>query len=172
MLPETIFVILLGMSGGLPAREREPNADGATCPKIRHAKGADAPAPDEKTSEEATLTPKTWIDDYDALLQKYVTGQGVRYKAWHASAGDRATLRKVIDEISAQDVSTMDKDERRAFYLNAYNAWILHRILQDYPTGGPGGRGFFGRNKFRREKISSKARVSFQDYHWTLNEAR
>ena len=91
-------------------------------------------------SEEAAIE-KTWVDTYDALLQKYVTARGVKYKAWHGAPEDRAALRKVITEISTQNISGMGRDEKLAFYLNAYNAWILHRILQDYPTDGPGGAG-------------------------------
>lgn len=92
--------------------------------------------------------PRTWVDDYDMLLGKYVTPRGVKYKSWHASSADRRALKKVITRISKEKLSGKSRDEQLAFYLNAYNAWILHRILQDYPTDGPGGGGFFGRRKF------------------------
>lgn len=96
----------------------------------------------------AAASGMAWVDSYDALLQKYVTAEGVRYKAWHASASDTAELGKVIGAISGQSLAGMAREERLAFYLNAYNAWILHRILEEYPTDGPGGGGFFGRNSF------------------------
>ena len=119
----------------------------------------------ETEREAAPPEPKTWVDDYDALLQKYVTPTGVKYKAWHGSSSDRAALGKVINKIATQNVSTMEKEEKLAFYLNAYNAWILHRILQDYPTDGPGGGGFFGRNRFFKSDALKVAgsRISFTD---------
>lgn len=100
------------------------------------------------STEPEVVQPKTWVDDYEALLQKYVTANGVRYKAWHGSKTDLAKLATVVTSISKQSLSGKDREERLAFYLNAYNAWILHRILTDYPTDGPGGGGFFGRNSF------------------------
>jgi len=33
-------------------------------------------------AEEATSN--SWVDQYDALLKKHVTAQGVNYAAWHA----------------------------------------------------------------------------------------
>ena len=94
----------------------------------------------------------SWVASYDALLNKYVKPDGVRYGPWKKSNEDRGALRKVITEIGSQSLKGMSKNEKLAFYLNAYNAWILHRILQDYPTDGPGGGGLIGRNRFFKSK--------------------
>ncbi|MGK0185774.1 MAG: hypothetical protein ACI9R3_001555 [Verrucomicrobiales bacterium] len=123
------------------------------------------PAPAAVETNEPTPEPKTWVDEYDGLLKKYVTDKGVRYEAWYQSKTDRAELAKVIDAISTQSLGGKGRDERLAFYLNAYNAWILHRILKDYPTDGPGGGGFFGRNRFFKSddlKVAGKE-TSFHD---------
>jgi hypothetical protein len=118
-----------------------------------------------QSSATAKIAGSTWIDDYEALLQKYVTPKGVRYKAWHRSKTDIAALDKVIAAIAVQSLAKLDREERLAFYLNAYNAWILHRILQDYPTNGPGGGGFFGRNRFFKSNVLKVAgsKTSFSD---------
>jgi hypothetical protein len=90
----------------------------------------------------------TWQSRYTALLQKYVTPNGVKYQAWHTHPEDRAALQSVSGAIAAADLSSLSPNEQLAFYLNAYNANILDQILTDYPTKGPGGGSALGRAKF------------------------
>lgn len=73
-----------------------------------------------------------WNEGYTRLLAKYVTPQGVRYAAWHADAADRAELARVVAAI-AKEKPAGGKDEKLAFYLNAYNANILNQVLENYP---------------------------------------
>jgi hypothetical protein len=116
----------------------------------------DTPQPVNATDElairksDATVEtkPENWVDHYDALLQKYVSSKGVKYAAWHQHKADLAKLNSVIEAISTASLKGKTKDEKLAFLLNAYNAWMLHRMLAAYPTKGPGGGGLFGRNKF------------------------
>lgn len=75
-----------------------------------------------------------WQKDYDALLKKYVSGGGVRYSAWKANAPDMAALEKVIAAVAAENPSSYPRNEKLAFYINAYNASILSEALQKYPT--------------------------------------
>jgi len=110
-----------------------------------------------------------WVDSYDRLLKKYVSSGGVKYKAWHASAEDKKALSSVVSAIKAQDVSGMSKDEKIAFYLNAYNANILDKILADYPTDGPGGGGLLGRNRFFKSK-NIKVAGKTTSFHALENE--
>lgn len=69
-----------------------------------------------------------WPEDYGVLLKKYVTPGGVRYAAWTANASDTAAIQRVVEAIGKE------KTDDLAFYLNAYNAWILHEALAKYPT--------------------------------------
>ncbi len=73
--------------------------------------------------------------DYNQLLSKYATDSGVRYSAFKGDAGDLKTLQGVVDAIAQENVSGMGQKEQLAFYINAYNAWILHEALKKYPTG-------------------------------------
>ena len=73
-----------------------------------------------------------WTEDYTRLLSKYVTPGGVKYAAWHDDADDRATLGKVVAAI-AKEKPEGGKDEKLAFYFNAYNANILNQVLENYP---------------------------------------
>ncbi|HEX5175932.1 MAG TPA: DUF547 domain-containing protein [Chthoniobacteraceae bacterium] len=75
-----------------------------------------------------------WQEEYGRLLKKYVTPNGVQYAAWKASAEDVKALGAVTDGIAAAPASTAKTKEQLAFYINAYNAWILHEALEKYPT--------------------------------------
>ena len=58
----------------------------------------------------------------------------MKYAAWKASAGDLKDLQAVVDGIASANVGSMARNEQLAFYINAYNAWILHEALDKYPT--------------------------------------
>lgn len=74
--------------------------------------------------------------DYGELLAKYVTTEGVRYDAWHGNPDDLARLREVT-RFYAESAPPRDRNAALAWHLNAYNAWILRKILEKYPTEGP-----------------------------------
>jgi Protein of unknown function, DUF547 len=83
----------------------------------------------------ATASPaQNWMDPYNRLLGKYVTSGGVKYAEWKNNAADMQALQGVVDGIAKESVSGLDKRQQVAFYLNAYNAWILHEALGKYPT--------------------------------------
>jgi hypothetical protein len=81
----------------------------------------------------AEQAPK-WIQTYNGLLGKYVTNGGVKYAAWKNNPADMQAVQEVVDGIAQEDVSGLSKKEQLAFYINAYNAWILHEALDKYPT--------------------------------------
>ena len=75
-----------------------------------------------------------WTAEYGRLLDKYATPNGVRYAAWKANAADVQALDGIVDAIATQNVKSLGQKEQLAFYLNAYNAWIVHEVLEKYPT--------------------------------------
>jgi hypothetical protein len=75
-----------------------------------------------------------WMETYNRLLGKYVTSSGVKYSEWKGNAADMQALQSVVDAIAQENVSSAGKKEQLAFYINAYNAWILHEALGKYPT--------------------------------------
>ena len=81
----------------------------------------------------AEHSPK-WMPTYQTLLGKYVTSEGVRYADWKNNAADMEALEKVVAGIGREKVARLKEKEQLAFYLNAYNAWILHEALDKYPT--------------------------------------
>jgi len=76
----------------------------------------------------------SWIKTYNSLLAKYVTSGGVKYAAWKKNSADMKAIQEVDDGIANERVAGMSKQEQLAFYINAYNAWILHEALAKYPT--------------------------------------
>ncbi|HSV63929.1 MAG TPA: DUF547 domain-containing protein [Chthoniobacterales bacterium] len=73
-------------------------------------------------------------DAYDRLLKKYVNSQGlVAYEKWKASAEDMAALNTYLAQFAAGG-SKAGGNERYASLVNAYNAFVLQWILQNYPT--------------------------------------
>ncbi len=77
---------------------------------------------------------EAWIDNYNSLLSKYVTSSGVKYSEWKSNSADVQSIQNVVDTVAKENVSGLDKKAQLAFYLNAYNAWILHEALGKYPT--------------------------------------
>jgi uncharacterized protein DUF547 len=77
---------------------------------------------------------QNWMEPYNRLLSKYVTSGGVKYAEWKNNAADMQALQAVVDGIAKESISGLDKRQQLAFYINAYNAWILHEALEKYPT--------------------------------------
>jgi len=70
---------------------------------------------------------------WDGLLKKHVSATGqVDYKGLKA---DRATLKTYLDMLSShppQDI--WSETDRMAYWMNAYNAFTVELILQNYPV--------------------------------------
>ena len=73
-----------------------------------------------------------WQKTYGELLTKYAGPKGVRYAAWKGNAADVTALNSVTEGIAA-DKLPGGREEKLAFYINAYNAWTLKGVLDAYP---------------------------------------
>ena len=74
---------------------------------------------------------------WDRFLQRYlaVAPDGihrVRYGA--VSRDDAGLLRVYLDELQRTPVSSLRRDEQRAYWINLYNAWTLKLVLDRYPV--------------------------------------
>ncbi len=71
--------------------------------------------------------------NFDAILRKYVASNGdVNYAGIKA---DQAALKSYLGELEAADISTMSRKEKLAFWINAYNAYTIKLITDNYPLG-------------------------------------
>lgn len=70
---------------------------------------------------------------YDSLLQKYVSNNGdVKYKALQA---ERAILDSVVAQFQAiAPQKEWSKNERLAYWINAYNLFTVQLIVNNYPV--------------------------------------
>jgi len=75
--------------------------------------------------------------DYAQLLARHVDGARVAYAALKA---DRAALDRVIaqfDAPAARGEAGWTREQRMAFWINAYNAFTLRAIVDHYPIPSP-----------------------------------
>ena len=71
---------------------------------------------------------------WDALLKKYVNAQGlVAYDKWKASAADLKALNGYLAQFGAAGTAAAGND-LTASAINAYNAFAIRWILENYPV--------------------------------------
>jgi hypothetical protein len=72
---------------------------------------------------------------FDRILDTYVRDGNVYYNALKAS---RAGLDRYVMslEVAPQHLARMTESERRAFWVNAYNALVLRTVINAYPIRG------------------------------------
>jgi len=67
---------------------------------------------------------------YAALLERYVHAGVVDYAGLKA---DESRLDAYLAELEHTDAAALGLEDRKAFYINAYNAWTLKLILTGWP---------------------------------------
>ena len=88
----------------------------------------------EKTTPKETLTPPPFShDSWNALLQKHVSSTGrVNYKGFKS---ELSKLESYLESLSATPPqSSWSRNEKLAYWINAYNAFTVKLILDNYPT--------------------------------------
>src|SRR5262245_16244969 len=73
---------------------------------------------------------------YDALLDTLVRDGEVYY---HALKAERGRLDAFVNELAGANVDRLSRDERAAFWINAYNAIVLRTVIDHYPIAGKSG---------------------------------
>ncbi len=73
-------------------------------------------------------------EGYDRLLKKYVDENGlVAYGKWKNNAADVKVLDAYLEQFAPAGNSA-GADEKFSSLINAYNAFVLQLVLQNYPT--------------------------------------
>ncbi|MFZ4598011.1 MAG: DUF547 domain-containing protein [Terrimicrobiaceae bacterium] len=70
---------------------------------------------------------------YESALGHHVRVGGVDYAAWKASPEDLQAVRDFTEAAAGKDLTGLGREERLAFLINAYNAWMLRQVLEKYP---------------------------------------
>jgi hypothetical protein len=81
----------------------------------------------------AAADPADVTAEYGALLARYVTPRGVKYDAWRSSGSDLKSISEVVMIYRNTDPKALSPDERKALYINLYNAKILETVLLGNP---------------------------------------
>jgi len=72
---------------------------------------------------------------FDALLQRYVDEQGrVDYKRWKATPEDLDSLKTYLAAFAPVPETAAEGDDLTASLINAYNAFTIEFILDNYPV--------------------------------------
>lgn len=71
---------------------------------------------------------------YDTFLQKHVQNARIDYKGLLANKEDLDSFRTYLKTLSETDPASLSSDaDRKAFWINAYNAFTIELILRHYP---------------------------------------
>jgi hypothetical protein len=76
---------------------------------------------------------EVWEKDYGRLLKIYASPAGVDYAAWHRNPEDVRTLMNIADQIAKNGPRSNQTADALAYYINAYNVWMLRLVLEKYP---------------------------------------
>jgi hypothetical protein len=71
--------------------------------------------------------------DWDFILKKYVFEGKVDYNKIISTPADLKRLNDYLTTLNNAEVSLLTRDERLAFWINAYNAFTVKLILNHYP---------------------------------------
>lgn len=69
-------------------------------------------------------------------LKKYVKKNGVLYEKWKQKRAGLDRYFKELEAISAEDYASFSEKQRKALWLNVYNALAIRLVLDQYPING------------------------------------
>lgn len=81
------------------------------------------------------LDNETFIEKADVFFKQNITSNGMVDYA--KVKDDRTLLDQLLDHIHTADLSGFSDEERKAFYINAYNLLVIGAIVADYPVASP-----------------------------------
>jgi hypothetical protein len=70
---------------------------------------------------------------FDELLDLYVRDGLVYYRALKGDRGRLDRYLRALDGVSASDYSAWPRERQIAFWINAYNAFVLRTVIDNYP---------------------------------------
>lgn len=68
--------------------------------------------------------------------RKYVDHDLVHYKRWQKNQTALNKYLQQLSEISPEELKRMSAEDKKALWLNAYNAYIVKVVLEHYPIAG------------------------------------
>lgn len=77
---------------------------------------------------------KSFYVNADAFFKKYVSNGKVDYKAIRSHSEE---LNDLVHQISVTDITQMDQNEKKAFYINGYNILTIKNVMDYFPIKSP-----------------------------------
>ncbi len=73
---------------------------------------------------------------WDVLLNRYIsTEQGINLFAYKSvTSADKTKLKHYLDYLQAANVSTLNRKQQFAYWINLYNASVIQVVLTHYPV--------------------------------------
>ena len=75
-----------------------------------------------------------FLDEADAFFKAQVVSGKVNYKGL---SQNKAALKSLVKQIAKMNVNALSANERKAFYINAYNISVINGIIENYPAQSP-----------------------------------
>ncbi|MBC7654690.1 MAG: DUF547 domain-containing protein, partial [Oligoflexus sp.] len=103
--------------------------NGATKNQVKSAESTQAMASKENLNEDmASINHSA----FDKLLKKNVSDNG---KVDYASfVKDKAALEDYVTSLTKMNPAKLSKNEQTAYWINAYNASVIDKVVRNYPT--------------------------------------
>jgi hypothetical protein len=129
-----VVLVAVALSGSMnqygfcaDAKEKKPQAKQtkATKPLKQTNKDAKPLSPLEKANELFT-----------AELKKYVTNGSVNYAEWKKDPKPLNDYLAELSKFSKSEYEHLSNDEKLIFWINAYNAFTIKLVLENYPIKG------------------------------------
>ena len=71
-----------------------------------------------------------FFDAADVFMKKWVKNGDIDYMALKSEQKELETLKEMI---AKADLNSASEDEKKAFYINAYNLLVIHQVTSNYP---------------------------------------
>lgn len=75
---------------------------------------------------------KLWTHE----LKQYVDGDLIHYERWHKKPATLERYLKALADMTPEEYEDMTHDQRKALWMNAYNAFTVKVVLDHYPIEG------------------------------------
>ena len=95
----------------------------------------------------AQTTMNGFFSEADKLFKSHVSNGLVDYSAIKSNS---AKLNALVKYVGSASLANASKQEKKAFYINAYNVLVINQIIKNYPVKSPMDvAGFFDKNKHK-----------------------
>ena len=85
---------------------------------------------------------------FTADLEEYVDRDLVHYKKWKQHTERLEQYLKSLSEITQDEYEKLSREEKKALWINAYNAFTVKVVLDHYPINGT--EPYYPKNSFRQ----------------------